>query len=141
MRFAQKKSVSCATCAHAHSNHVRNVALKRLACEYHSFQFAHNHSGEFWGEKCCCHLREEVLMVGGGRRQVGDVGGCSGGLTLVAAETSLVVNTKNRDAAPLRSSVKIVPRAMGTCFWSNRILLVKISYHVGSAHSKRSFFM
>ena len=47
----------------------------------------------------------------------------------------------DRNGAASRSSVKIVPRARGSCFWSSRILLVKISYHVGSAHIKRSFVL
>ena len=51
---------------------------------------------EFWGEDCCCHLRVQVLMVGGVRRQRRDLGG--GDVVRLrrrpAAETSYVVNTK-----------------------------------------------
>ena len=95
LRSTQKNSLSIAQCSHAHSNHVRNVALQRVACEYHSSQFAHNHSGEFWGDKCCWLLREQVLGAGV-RRQRRDLGG--GDVVRLrrrpAAETSYVVNTK-----------------------------------------------
>ena len=57
MLITKKVNVSCAKCAHAHSNHVRDFAFKCVACEYHSFQLAHNHSIKFWGDCCCCHLR------------------------------------------------------------------------------------
>ena len=113
MIITLKQSVSCSKCAHAHSTHVRNFALKGVACEYHSFQIAHKHSGEFWGEYGCFLLREKILMVRGRSRQLGGVGGCSGGgrrwrrrrLTS-STQRNEARDTPDRDAAPSRSSVR-----------------------------------
>ena len=94
MMFAQNTRVSSSKCVHAHSHHVRDFDLKRVACVHNTFSLLTTTSGVFWGEYCCCQLREQVLMVAGvhrQRRDVGfDVGG--GGDVLAAAEMSYVVN-------------------------------------------------
>ena len=82
---------------------------------------AHNHSGEFWGEDCCCHLRVQVLRlwgayVGSGVISVAETS-CVGDVVSVA-ETSCVGDVVRRrrrrtsstqkccvDSAPSRSSV------------------------------------
>ena len=82
---------------------------------------AHNHSGEFLGEDCCCHLRVQVLRlwgayVGSGVISVAETS-CVGDVVLVA-ETSCVRDVVRRrrrrtlstqkccvDSAPSRSSV------------------------------------
>ena len=59
LRSTQKNSVSIAQCSHAHSNHVRNVALQRVACEYHSFNLLTTTQVSF-GEKIaadCCESK------------------------------------------------------------------------------------
>ena len=96
MMFTQNTRVSSAKCAHAHSHHVRDFDLKRVACVHNSFSLLTTTSGVFWGEYCCCQLREQVLMVAGVRRQRRDVGvgGGGGGDVLAAAEMSYVVNPK-----------------------------------------------
>jgi hypothetical protein len=93
MMFTQNTRVSSAKCAHAHSHHVRNFGLKRVACVHNSFSLFTTTSGVFWGEYCCCQLQEHVLVAGvrRQRRDVGDDGG-GGGDVLAAAEMSYVVN-------------------------------------------------
>ena len=114
IRFTQKTSVLIAQCAHAHSNHVRNVALKRVVSVHNSFNLLTTTSGEFWEEYGCCLLRVQILLVGGVRRQLGEVGGCSGGrrrwwrrrLTS-SAQRNEARDTLDRDASPSRSSVTV----------------------------------
>ena len=93
--FTQNIRVSSSKCAHAHSHHVRDFDLKHVACVHNCFSLLTTTSGVFWGEYCCCQLREQVLMVAGVRRQRRDVGvggGGGGGDVLAAAEMSYVVN-------------------------------------------------
>ena len=77
MKLTQKKTVLSAQCAHARSNHVRSFALKRVVSVYNSFNLLTTTSGEFWKEYGCCLLRVQILLMGGVRRQLGEVGGCS----------------------------------------------------------------
>ena len=56
IRFTQTNHVLIAQCAHAHSNHVRICALKRVVSVHNSFNFLTTTSGEFWEEYGCCLL-------------------------------------------------------------------------------------
>ena len=96
MMFTQNTRVSSAKCAHAHSHHVRDFDLKRVACVHNSFSLCTTTSDVFWEEYCCCQPRAKVMMVAGVRQQRRDVGvgDSSGGNVLAAAEMSYVVNLK-----------------------------------------------